>query len=420
MLRLFAERNARRYLIGQTVSLIGDRMLFLAMGIWVKELTGSNGAAGLAFFFFAFPSLLAPVAGVLVDRLPRRRLLIWTNLITGLVVSSLVLVHGPGQVWLIYLVMFLYGASYTVLGSGGSAMLRMLFPDDQLADANGYLSTVQEGCRLFAPLAGAALFTVIGGGALGLLDAGSFGLAALALSLLSVTELAPPTAGHPPWREYTFAGLDHLWKSAPLRQMTLATAVTLLMVGICESVSFAVVAQGLHERPSFLGVVVTVQGVGALVGALSAAALVRRIGSGRLVALGLLLIAVGCAGFTQSSLALVFGASVIFGLAIPWVIVGFNTAVALLTPMALQGRVDSAANLLMGTPQSISIAAGAGLVSLVDYRLLLVGMALVILGSAVYLATRPEQTRARLDAAVVPPPVSPVGPPRVSSPAHAA
>jgi Na+/melibiose symporter-like transporter len=409
MLRLFAERNGRRYLVGQTVSLIGDRMLFLAMGIWIKTLTGSNGEAGLAFFFFAFPSLLAPLSGVLVDRLPRRPLLIWTNLLTGLVVASLVLVHGRGQVWLIYLVMFLYGASDNVLGSGGSAMLRMLFADDQLADANGYISTVQEGSRLFAPLAGAVLFTLIGGGALGLIDAGTFGFAALALVVVSVRELASESVGDHHWREYTFAGIDYLWKSAPLRQMTIATAVTLLMVGVCESIGFAVVSQGLHERPSFLGVVVTVLGVGALCGALSAAALIRRIGSGFLVATGLLGVALGCLGFTQSSFACVFGASVIFGVAIPWLIVGFNTAVQLLTPMELQGRVDSAANFLLGTPQSISIAAGAALVSLVDYRLLLVTMASVILGSAVFLATRPEQHPERLAAAAIPVAVQRVG-----------
>jgi MFS family permease len=402
MLKLFAEPNGRRYLVGQTVSLIGDRMLFLAMGIWIKTLTGSNGEAGLAFFFFAFPSIFAPLSGALVDRLPRRPLLIWTNLVTGAVVASLVLVHGRGQVWLIFLVMFLYGASYNVLSSGGSALLRALFDDDQLGDANGYLSTVAEGCRLFAPLAGAGLYTVVGGGVLGLIDAGSFVVAAGALLIVTVGELEPDPEGHPGWREYTVAGMSYLWRSLPLRQITIATAVTLLAAGLLESIAFAVVSQGLHRPPSFLGVLVSAEGVGAIIGAPVAARLMRRIGSGWLVALGLVVAAAGCCGQLSSALPVVLGGGAVLGLALPWIIVGFDTQIQQLTPPALQGRVSAAAGFLIGTPQSISIAVGAGLISLVNYRILLVILAVVIAASGVYLATRREQHPERLADAAVP------------------
>ena len=67
--------------------------------------------------------------------------------------------------------------------------------------------------------------------------------------------------------------------------------------------------------------------------------------------------------------------------------VGYVTAVQLRTPAALQGRVSSAADVLVGVPQTLSIALGAGLVGVVDYRALIVLMAAVTVACGAYLAT---------------------------------
>jgi MFS family permease len=77
---LLAHRDARFYLAGQVLSTVGDNALWLAMGIWVKILTGSSSAAGLVFFAFTCGILLAPVTGLLADRMRRRPLLIAANL----------------------------------------------------------------------------------------------------------------------------------------------------------------------------------------------------------------------------------------------------------------------------------------------------------------------------------------------------
>ncbi len=178
MRELLRNRNARRYLIGQSFSLFGDTAMFLAMGIWVKVLTGSNGEAGLVFFAFGAAALLSPLAGMVVDRLPRRPLLFWSNLGGGAVVLLLLLVHGKSQLWLIYLVAFLYGLAYTFLSAGQTALLKVMLPDELIGDARGMLSTVREGLRLFGPLAGAGLFALAGGGVVAVVDASTFVIAA--------------------------------------------------------------------------------------------------------------------------------------------------------------------------------------------------------------------------------------------------
>ncbi|HZQ36016.1 MAG TPA: MFS transporter, partial [Dehalococcoidia bacterium] len=71
-----------------------------------------------------------------------------------------------------------------------------------------------------------------------------------------------------------------------------------------------------------------------------------------------------------------------------WAVVGYATAIQRRTPAELQGRVASAGDLLAGTPQTVSIATGAALSTLLDYHLLLLAMAAVILACAAYLLTR--------------------------------
>ena len=76
------------------------------------------------------------------------------------------------------------------------------------------------------------------------------------------------------------------------------------------------------------------------------------------------------------------------GVAVAWLVVGFGTALQLRTPLAIQGRVSAAADLALSLAQTASIGAGALLSTLVDYRILFVVMAAVVLASACYLLTR--------------------------------
>jgi hypothetical protein len=66
--------------------------------------------------------------------------------------------------------------------------------------------------------------------------------------------------------------------------------------------------------------------------------------------------------------------------------VAFGTAIQLRTPADLQGRVYSAADMILGTPQTLSIALGAALITVVDYRILIVAMGVVAGGCGVFMA----------------------------------
>jgi MFS family permease len=393
MRQLLRIRDARVFLLGAAVSMLGDTAMFLVLGIWAKDLTGSNSAAGLVFFVLVLPSLFSPLAGLLVDRLRKRPVLIATSCLIGLALLLLLFVHGRSELWLIYLVAGLYGVAGIVLFSARSALMTLMLPRELLGDANAIFSSVREGLRLLSPLVGAGLYAAFGGGVVAIGDSLTFFVFAGALALIRTPE-SKAKRDEQVFLTELVAGVKHVFRTLPLRQIILATGACLLVVGFGETLIFAVVDSGLHRQPSFLGVLEPLQGAGAIVGGLTAAKGLRRFGDVRLVGIGMLLFAAGDGTFATSSLALVCAGFAIAGFGVSWLIVGFMTAIQLRTPQHLQGRVASAADTLVSTPQTVSIALGAALVSVVDYRLLVGVMAAVVCGCAAYLLTRRAETPA--------------------------
>jgi MFS family permease len=387
---LLSDRNGRRYLIGQLLSVFGDTALWLAAGIWVKTLTNSYAAAGLVFFAFSAPSALAPAAGMLVDRIKKRPLIVTTDLVLGAAVLLLLLVRGRDQAWLIYAVMVLYGLGYGVLGSGESALLREMLPEELLGNANGLLQTFRQGIRLVGPVAGAGLFAWKGGGVVAIVDACTFLVAALATLSLHVTEVRPVRTEHHWFTEVT-AGVRHAVTTRVLRQMLIACLLVIIPFGFYETIAFAVVGNGLHRPPTFLGILATVQGVGAIAGGLTAGALLKRTNEGALFGFGCILFTVCSVMLIVPTIPTVIIGVAFVGVSLPWILVGLFTLTQRRTPLEIQGRVYSAFDTLIGVPQTVSIGVGAGLVAFIDYRLLLGMAALMSAIAAAYLMTRKEQ-----------------------------
>ncbi|WDZ83823.1 MFS transporter [Micromonospora cathayae] len=373
----------RRLLIGQSVSNFADTALYLSLGIWAKDLTGSNSAAGAVFLALAVPVLFAPAAGIVVDRVRRRPLLVLTNLLTGVVVLSLLLVRGTDQLWILYGVAFLYGCSALFVVAARSAMLKELVSDQDLAPANAALQTASQGIRVLSPLIGAGLYAAFGGTALALFVVVLFVVAAAVLGSIRVHETEPEP--RVPFRRDFLAGFQHIRAVPLLSRVTLAGAAAWAVLGFFETVIFAVIESGLHRPPSFFGVITSIQGVGAVLGGLVAARLSRRVGDGRLVALGLAAFGVGNLALAVPSLAVVVAASVVNGAAMVWFVVGFTTAMQTHTATRMQGRVNAASTMFVLIPNTASIALGAALISVFDYRSLLAATAVVTLACAVAL-----------------------------------
>jgi MFS family permease len=386
MRSLLGRRDVRLLLTGQTLSMFGDWAMIIVLGIWAKVLTGSNAQAGLVFFVFALAGLAAPFGGLLVDRVPKRPLMIATHVVMAGVVCLLFFVQDADQMWLLYLVTALYGLGGDVFGAARAAMLKAMLPDELLAEANGALQSIREGLRLVAPLAGAGIYAAFGGGVVALVDAASFLASAATLVALRFVEPECAAKEQHFLREMSM-GFTHIARTRILRELTIGVAAALLVAGFSETLIFALAA-ALHRSPAFIGVLGTFQGVGAILGGLTAARMLKRMGELRLAGIGLGLFGLGDVCWLVPRLAVILPSMAVAGLGIVWAIVALATAYQRRSPAEVQGRVAAAANMLFSVPQTISIAAGAALITLIDYRFEIVAMFIVFLLSAAYLLTR--------------------------------
>jgi MFS family permease len=366
MRALLADRSFRRLTIGQTLSALGDYAMFLALAIWVRDLTGSNAAAGLTFLPFSVPSLFGPALGVYVDRFPRRTIMIWTDVAGALIVLSLLAVRGSDDLWILYAVSFLSGTCLVIYQAARSGLLVGMLPEEQLGEANGLLQSTEQASRLVAPLAGAAMYAVWGGHAVAVLDAATFVASAAFLLSVRSRDLERVTGGRfwPELRE----GLRHLLQTAELRRLTIGTALVTLVVGMTEVAIFALIDEGLRRPPSFLGVISSVQGVGSIAAGLTVGIALRRVGELRTVAVAAFAAAVAMLAFASSRIVPVFVAALALGVAITLFNVGYVTLLQRRSTLAMQGRIMSAAEAVVTLPYLVSFVLGAVLVSFVPYR----------------------------------------------------
>ncbi|MTK00966.1 MFS transporter [Micromonospora sp. CP22] len=376
---------------GLLASMTAESILLLALAVWVKDLTGSDGHAGATIFAILAPRMLAPLVGWFVDRCPGRPLFVITNLATALLLTPLFAVRDAGDMWILYAVAASYGLSNLTIGTVLSRLVRELVPPDLLGEANGALQTARQGLRLIGPLAGAGLYLALGGWLLVVVGIVGFLLAAVVVgtprTLPGPSELPAGPRESPAatatarlrWPEELIAGLRHLAGEPALRRALLGYGLGSLVMGFTETLIFAYVDRGLGRDPAFVSVLFTTQGIGGLVGGLFSAAVLRRVGELGTLALGVALFGPAALLLAYPNLWLGLVAVLMAGLSLPLSMVGLHTLIQRRTPAELLGRVAAAAEAVVRFPQTVSIGMGALIVALLDYRLVFVAVGLVTL-----------------------------------------
>jgi MFS family permease len=401
------ERNYLVFWLGQTVSVMGDMVLFVALPVWVYQLTGSKTALGLSFAVNILPRLLlAPVAGVFVDRWDRRLTMIACDLLRAATLVGLFFVRGPGNVWLIYSVSLFSACVSRFYLPARSALIPNLVGPDKLVTANSLASVSQSAAQLVGPLAGGALVTLGGPGLAVALDLGTFLLASLSLSLIDVgreAAAAGPTGPRPRPRLSAdlVAGLRLAWKTTVLRYLLLTFCIAGLAQGALITLMLPFLTEVLGLPSDYFGLVVAVNGVGALAGGFLVGSLAQRfkpetLYSVSLLVSGLVLGLIVAAGDFRWFLAgLVVEGAVGVGAGI-----GTMTVLQARVPEQFRGRVHS----LWSMTSSVSMVGmmSAGFVAdVTGTRLALVGAA-ALAGSAglVALMTMSRAAGVRASAAV--------------------
>ncbi|MFB7087619.1 MFS transporter [Streptomyces sp. NPDC056296] len=386
--RVLRDRNAGLYLAGVVVSGFGTSALWLASGVWVKDLTGSDGLAALCMLAMWAPTLVGPALGTLADRVRRKPLLIATNLLPAVLLMTLFAVDSPDGLWLLFAVLFVYGAAGAVSDAAESALVAAVIDPRLLGDFNGLRMTAGEGMKLVAPPAGAGVYAAYGGASVAALDAATFVLATGLYAALRVRE-APPRRPAVNWRRQTAEGARYLWGHPRLRPLVVAGGVMMLCAGVCGPTLYAVV-DSLGHSPTYAGVLYACQGAGSVAVGLLAGPALRRLGERWFAAAGIALLAVAVAvrAVPYDAVALVSSAAA--GAGMPAVLIAALTAVQHATPGPLLGRATATANSLIFIPNVLGLAAGAALVETVGLPLLLPTLGVVLLATAVALVAAPR------------------------------
>ncbi|MDH6579917.1 MFS transporter [Kitasatospora sp. MAP5-34] len=344
---LRGNRDFQRYWAGQAISIFGSQISLLAYPLLVLSLGGSAAQAGMV----ASGSLLTRTvcrlpAGHLVDRLDRRWLMLWTDLVRFAAVGSIPVLAATGLLSYpqLLVVALVEGVASALFGPASTVAARDVVPKEHLAEALGRSQTSASVAGLAGPLLGGWLFSV--DRVLPFLcDSASYAVSAVLIFRITIRSRPKPTAGQADRR--LTAGIRWLGRQPVLlRALLFAGAVNLVGAAIDVAIVVALHAQG--ESSATVGVVLACAGVGAVIGAVLATRIVRRL------APGTILVGVGVLGttcltafaFTSSSWVMGGLLTVFFLLSPPAGIV-VGQALMLMIPHELLGRVSTAAGTLM-------------------------------------------------------------------------
>jgi DHA3 family macrolide efflux protein-like MFS transporter len=351
---------------GQIVSLLGSGMTRFALGVWVYQRTGSVTHFALTLLAGALPGIVvSPVAGALVDRWDRRRVMIAsdTGAVLGTAVMAALLYANALQTWHVYAAT----AVGSLLGAfqmpAYAAATTLLVPKEQLGRANGMVQLGFAASQVVAPLIAGPMLLLAGLGAVLAADLVSFvaALATLALARVPRPQTTPAAEGAAP-----AAGLGSEiadgWRWIATRPGLLSLLVLYALINLCTGTANALFTPMMlgFTRADVLGLVMGIGGSGMLVGSFLLMAWggpARRIHGilGSAVLLGLSLALAG----VRPSVPLVTAAYFLITLSLP-LVNGIDQALwQVKTPPALQGRVFATKQMV--AMLSVPVAyAGAG------------------------------------------------------------
>ncbi len=379
---LAKNRDLKVLLVGQGISAIGDAVSFTALPLLVLALTGSGLAMGIVGVLQSIPDLVfGMIAGVLADRIDRRRMMLLADLgraaLTALIPLSY-LVGAPTMA-----VVFLVAAPMRVLRSlflaAYTAALPSLVGRAQLGRANSIFEAIYSFGYIVGPGIAGLLVATIGPGRTIAIDAASYAVSAIALFLIRRPLTVP--RDHPPLdlRAEIREGITFIAAHPTLRDaIAFWGLVSVTSAGLVPALAFYVIKdRGLEA--SALGLILSGYGLGTFLGAIATTRLhLRRAGRlmlggnlGRGAAL-IVLVATG-------SLAVMVGTAILAGLVDSVVLITYITLRAAASPDELLGRIGSTARTVSLGLQPLGFVAAGLLIDAVGggVTLVTIGIALV-------------------------------------------
>jgi MFS family permease len=337
-----AHRNFRLFFFGQGISLIGTWMQAVALGWLVLGLTNSAFAVGLNQALRSLGVLVFTLyAGVVVDRVDKRRLIVWTQVLQMLEALALALLvwTKTATTWQVMTLALLFGIVSAFDIPARQALLVELVGRDNLMNAIALNSSMFNAARIVGPAVAGVLIGATDVGMCFFLNGVSYVAVLAGLVAIRLPPFAPRAAQHSAWEGFRQA-VEFLRSDARLSTIVILVAV-FSVFGFPFLVLMPVVARDvLHTSARGYGLLMAAVGVGAMLGALALALAGRRVNQGRALLQSGAAFAALLVGFaTARSFGLALLLLALAGCAMIITTALANTGLQTLVPDALRGRV---------------------------------------------------------------------------------
>ena len=269
------ERNFRRFYVGFVTSLLGSSMSTVAIAWAVLDSRVSATGLGLVFTATVVPQvLLLPMAGAIADRLGRRRVMIGADALRCAAQATLAVALAAGRppLWLFVLLAWLGGMGTAFFTPALNALTIEIAPRNQLANANSLYGLAGSATRIAGPALGGVLVAVAGSAVVVAVDAATYAVSVLALSLLQLPSAGRGTAGtpgtEPPARSTLRADVAEGWADFRSRTWVWSTTVQFAFFNLITWAPWMLL--GAVEGRAYLGgaavwgAIMAVQGAGAI------------------------------------------------------------------------------------------------------------------------------------------------------------
>lgn len=289
---LFASRDFRLLLVGQTTSQLGAQVSGVALPLLaVVSLHASAFEVGLlgAASTLAF-ALIGLPAGAWVDRVRRRPLLVASDLVRAVLLLSIPVAAVFGMLTMAQLlvVSLLAGVARVFFDVGYRSYLPAVIGRDRVLAGNSLLEFVRASGQVAGPALGGVLVSLIGAAAVVLVQAGAFVVSASCLLGIRAREDAPAAPStRRRMRAEIAEGLGVVFRSRVLRATAVASALSNFSFAMASAVNMVFLSRTLGLSPALIGVVIAAGSVTVMVGAAFTTRLSRAVGEVRIVWLSL-------------------------------------------------------------------------------------------------------------------------------------
>ena len=395
--RALRYHNFRLFFGGQLISLIGTWMQTVAQSWLVYRLTGSSALLGLVGFSGQIPVFIfSPFGGVAADRYNRHRLIIATqslSMLLALILAALTLT-GAVQIWHLFVLSAALGIVNAVDIPARQAFFQEMVGREDLINAIALNSSMFNSARIVGPAIAGLLVAWIGEGWCFFANGVSYIAVLAGLLMMHVTPRAIDNSKDSAW-QHVLEGARFVSSARPIRALLLLVALV-SFAGLQYSVLMPIFADRIfHSGAHGLGILLGINGAGALCGALVMAARRGIKGLSRWIAVAAIVFSVAISGFgmaphfwSAAALLYVVGFSTMiqFG--------STNTLIQMMTPDRLRGRAISAYSMMyMGMTPIGSMVAGIVAEHIGARITIAAGGVFCLLGSFVY-ASQVSEIRA--------------------------